>query len=151
VKCSDAQLGRLFRAVSQFVGSRLNSCCSNVGIATSPSGLPGTRNLAVPIGQDRLVSIFLATMAVRQQSRVVRLESAAELLETFGLANGGQGVPPTCRRIRANLRCDDLLRSGFEPHYLKGRPSGSLQFFPRRTSGTSVTQQRLAYLEISQM
>jgi len=29
-------------------------------------------------------------MAVRQQSRIVRFESAAELLETFGLAKGGK-------------------------------------------------------------
>ena len=34
--------------------------------------------------------IFLATMAVRQQSRIVRFESAAELLDTFGLSKGGK-------------------------------------------------------------
>ena len=43
-----------------------------------------------PFGQDRLVPIFLATMAVRQQSRIVRFESAAELLDTFGLLKGGK-------------------------------------------------------------
>ena len=44
----------------------------------------------MPFGQDRLVPIFLATMAVRPQSRIVRFESAAELLDTFGLAKGGK-------------------------------------------------------------
>ena len=34
--------------------------------------------------------IFLATMAVRQQSRIVRFESAAEFLDTFGLSKGGK-------------------------------------------------------------
>ena len=37
-----------------------------------------------------MVPIFLATLAVRQQSQVVRFESAAELLDTFGLAKGGK-------------------------------------------------------------
>jgi hypothetical protein len=36
------------------------------------------------------VPILLATMAVRQQSRIVRFESAAEFLDTFGLSKGGK-------------------------------------------------------------
>jgi hypothetical protein len=36
------------------------------------------------------VPIFLATMAVRQQSRIVRFEAAAEFLDTFGLSKGGK-------------------------------------------------------------
>jgi hypothetical protein len=44
----------------------------------------------VPFGQDRIVPIFLATLAVRQQSRVVRFRSGAEMLETFGMQKGGK-------------------------------------------------------------
>lgn len=33
--------------------------------------------------------MFLATMAVRQQSQRVTFESAAEMLDTFGLQQGG--------------------------------------------------------------
>jgi hypothetical protein len=43
----------------------------------------------LPYGQDRLVPIFLATMAVRRQSPRVTFESAAEMLDTFGLHQGG--------------------------------------------------------------
>jgi len=52
--------------------------------------ITGHPEFGLPFGQDRLVPIFLATMAVRQQSRIVRFESAAELLDTFGLSKGGK-------------------------------------------------------------
>src|SRR5581483_10084762 len=38
---------------------------------------------------DRLVPIFLATMAVRQQSARITFSSAAEMLDTFGIQQGG--------------------------------------------------------------
>jgi hypothetical protein len=43
----------------------------------------------LPWGQDRLVPIFLATLAVRQQSRTITFTSAADMLETFGMQQGG--------------------------------------------------------------
>lgn len=52
--------------------------------------ITGHPQFGLPFGQDRLVPIFLATMAVRQQSRIVRFDSAAELLDTFGLSKGGK-------------------------------------------------------------
>ena len=52
--------------------------------------ITGHPQFGLPFGQDRLVPIFLATMAVRQQSPVIRFQSAAELLDTFGLAKGGK-------------------------------------------------------------
>ena len=50
--------------------------------------ITGHPHFGLPFGQDRLVPIFLATLAFRQQSPVVRVESAPELLDTFGLAKG---------------------------------------------------------------
>jgi hypothetical protein len=44
----------------------------------------------LPFGQDRIVPIFLATLAVRQQSRTIRFRSASEMLETFGMHKGGK-------------------------------------------------------------
>src|SRR5262249_29119151 len=44
----------------------------------------------VPFGQDRIVPIFLATLAVRQQSQTIRFRSGAQMLDTFGMANGGK-------------------------------------------------------------
>jgi Plasmid encoded RepA protein len=52
--------------------------------------ITGHPKFGVPFGQDRIVPIFLATLAVRQQSRVVRFRSAAEMLETFGMQKGGK-------------------------------------------------------------
>ncbi|HKD04792.1 MAG TPA: replication protein RepA [Bryobacteraceae bacterium] len=43
----------------------------------------------LPWGQDRLVPIFLATLAIRQRSRRITFESAAEMLDIFGLQQGG--------------------------------------------------------------
>ena len=50
----------------------------------------GHPEFGLPFGQDRLVPIFLATMAVRQQSRTIRFKSASVMLETFGMAKGGK-------------------------------------------------------------
>jgi Plasmid encoded RepA protein len=49
----------------------------------------GHPHYGLPWGQDRLVPIFLATLATRQQSATVRFPSAAEMLDTFGIGQGG--------------------------------------------------------------
>ena len=49
----------------------------------------GHPSFGLPWGQDRLVPIFLATLAVRQQRQKVTFRSAAEMLDTFGLQQGG--------------------------------------------------------------
>jgi len=50
----------------------------------------GHPEFGVPFGQDRIVPIFLATLAVRQKSQVIRFKTAAEMLETFGMHKGGK-------------------------------------------------------------
>ena len=50
----------------------------------------GHPEFGVPFGQDRLVPIFLATLAVRQKSPTIRFHSAAEMLESFGMHKGGK-------------------------------------------------------------
>lgn len=52
--------------------------------------ITGRPELSLPFGQDRLVPIFLATLAVRQQSQAIRFRSASQMLETFGMAKGGR-------------------------------------------------------------
>lgn len=49
----------------------------------------GHPSYGLPWGQDRLVPLFLATLAIRQQSRVIRFRSAAEMLDVFGMQQGG--------------------------------------------------------------
>jgi hypothetical protein len=52
--------------------------------------ITGHPDFGLPFGQDRLVPIFLATPAVRQQSQTIRFRSAALMLEIFGMAKGGK-------------------------------------------------------------
>ncbi|MGI9070892.1 MAG: replication protein RepA [Bryobacteraceae bacterium] len=49
----------------------------------------GHPKYGVPWGQDRLVPIFLATLAVRQQKQTITFRSAAEMLNVFGMQQGG--------------------------------------------------------------
>lgn len=52
--------------------------------------ITGHPDFGLPFGQDRLIPIFLATLAVRQQSQIVRFRSGAAILDMFGLAKGGK-------------------------------------------------------------
>jgi hypothetical protein len=52
--------------------------------------LTGHPDYGVPFGQDRIVPIFLATLAVQQKSQVIRFRSASEMLEAFGMHKGGK-------------------------------------------------------------
>ena len=49
----------------------------------------GHPSYGLPWGQDRLVPIYLATLAIRQQSARITFESAAEMLDTFAMQQGG--------------------------------------------------------------
>lgn len=68
--------------IGQFVYERRNG-----NFALQITGHP---EFGLPFGQDRLVPIFLATLAVRQQSQTIRFRSGAEMLDTFGMAKGGK-------------------------------------------------------------
>jgi hypothetical protein len=52
--------------------------------------ITGHPNYGLPFGQDRIVPIYLATLAVRQQNQTIRFRTAAEMLETFGMHKGGK-------------------------------------------------------------
>jgi len=45
----------------------------------------GHPKYGLPWGQDRLVPLFLATLATRQQTRHITFSSGAEMLDTFGM------------------------------------------------------------------
>jgi hypothetical protein len=49
----------------------------------------GHPSYGLPWGQDRLVPIFLATQAIRQKSPQITFDSAAAMLDTFGMQQGG--------------------------------------------------------------
>ncbi|MGH9406891.1 MAG: replication protein RepA [Terriglobia bacterium] len=50
----------------------------------------GHPEYGVPFGQDRLLLIWIATMAVRQKTREIRFRSAAAILEAFSLPKDGR-------------------------------------------------------------
>jgi Plasmid encoded RepA protein len=52
-------------------------------------------DFGLPFGQDRLIPIWIATLAIRQKSRTVRFAAAADILREFGLPNNGK----TYRRL----------------------------------------------------
>src|SRR5215472_3151171 len=45
---------------------------------------------SVPFGQDRLIPIWVATLALRQKSRTVHFERAAQMLEFFRFPKDGR-------------------------------------------------------------
>jgi hypothetical protein len=49
----------------------------------------GHPSYGLPWGQDRLVPIFLATLAIRQRTPRITFESAAKMLDTFAMQQGG--------------------------------------------------------------
>src|SRR5215471_18324048 len=52
--------------------------------------ITGHPEYGLPFGQDRIVPIFLATLAVRQRSQTIRFRTASEMLDTFGMHKGGK-------------------------------------------------------------
>lgn len=111
---------RKMRKVESIECVRLNreSRCQNLGFSSRPfvlCGLPvkrpakgcllherrnghfvlqvtGHPSYGVPWGQDRLVPIFLATLAIRQKSPRITFDSAAAMLDTFGMQQGGSNT-----------------------------------------------------------
>jgi hypothetical protein len=52
--------------------------------------ITGHPRFGVPFGQDRLIPIWVATLAVQQKSRIVRFDSAAQMLDFFRLSKDGR-------------------------------------------------------------
>jgi hypothetical protein len=52
--------------------------------------ITGHPQFGLPFGQDRLIPIWVATLALRQRSRTVRFSTAAEMLDFFRLFKDGK-------------------------------------------------------------
>ena len=57
--------------------------------------IQGHPDFGLPFGQDRLIAIWVASLAVRQKSRVIEFETASKILEEFGMPRNGFH----CRRL----------------------------------------------------
>lgn len=60
----------------------------------------GHPDFGLPFGQDRLIPIWVATLALRQKSRTVRFHSAAHILDFFRLPKDGR----YCRRVARSFQ-----------------------------------------------
>lgn len=102
----------------------------------------GHPHYGVPWGRDRLVPIFLATLAMGQQKQTVTFRSAAEMLNVFGMQQGGSQYR---RLIAAFQRCLGQPSSLVPIPSVKGRRCctrlGST-LCARRGSGTRAIQIR---------
>lgn len=52
--------------------------------------ITGHPSFGLPFGQDRLIPIWVATLAVKQKSRTVHFESAAQMLDFFCFSKDGR-------------------------------------------------------------
>ena len=59
--------------------------------------ITGHPSYRLPFGQDRIVPIYLATLAIRQQSQTIRFRTAAEMLETFGMHRAARNPKASSR------------------------------------------------------
>jgi len=80
----------------------------------------GHPQYGVPWGQDRLVPIFLTTLAVRQQSQKITFRSAAEMLDLFGMQQGGITIPASDFGISKSFWGNDIFRN----RYTAGKSDG---------------------------
>lgn len=52
--------------------------------------ITGHPKFGLPFGQDRLIPIWVATLAVQQKSRNIRFDSSAQMLDFFRLSKDGR-------------------------------------------------------------
>jgi hypothetical protein len=90
---SETEFGVCFTTVRALRSADQKTCARTIAarkaqwpILASGDRPPGVRS---SLGQDRLVPIFLATLAIRQQSQTIQFRSAAEMLDSFGMQQGG--------------------------------------------------------------
>jgi hypothetical protein len=69
---------------------RRAKCCTRSEMAILSYRSLGILNYGLLFGQDRIVPIYLATLAMRQQSQTIRFRTASEMLETFGMHKSGK-------------------------------------------------------------
>ena len=118
------------------------------------SSTPGGASIGSSRGQDRLVPLYyLATLAVRQQSETIKFNSGAEMLDTFGMQQGGSQYrrlfePSTDLQLRGGegLFLDTVARGPMLSATVASTVicvvslSGSLSFAPFSSSTTIARQ-----------
>ena len=66
--------------------------------------------------------LFLATLAIRRQSPTITFSSAPEMLDTFGMQQGGSQYRRLIESFKRNFRRDHLLRDRPSARASEGHP-----------------------------
>ena len=101
--------------------------------------ITGHPSYGLPFGQDRIVPIYLATLAMRQQSQTIRFRTASEMLETFGMHKGGKEYRRSGGRLRTDLWGHHLFRNRHAQRSGQDGSTVSVQLLPR---GPDLVQPR---------
>ena len=95
--------------------------------------ITGHPSYGLPFGQDRIVPIYLATLAVRQQSQTIRFRTAAEMLETFGMHRGGKEYRRLVAAFERIFGATIFFGTDAFQRNSQGGPAIEVQFFQRST------------------
>jgi hypothetical protein len=103
----------------------------------------GHPEYGVPFGQDRIVPIFLATLAVQQQSRTIRFKSASAMLETFGMSKGGKEYRRLVAAFERTFGATIFFGTDTLTSKAEDRPSRPFQFFQRSSELVQPQKRRI--------
>lgn len=91
----------------------------------------GHPEYGLPWGQDRLVPMFLATLAIRQQSRTITFDTAAEMLDTFGMSLGGSQYGRLIEAFKRVFGATIFFGTDTQRGTLPGHSSIAIQLYER--------------------
>ena len=96
----------------------------------------------LPYGQDRLIPIWVATLAVQQKNRVVRFSSAAQLLEFFRLPKDGPHYRRMVKGFQRVFAATIFFCTEQQPERLAVVDLARFQFFDRMQLWFNTTDQQ---------
>jgi hypothetical protein len=95
----------------------------------------------LPYGQDRLIPIWVATLAVQQKSRVIRFSSAAQLLEFFRLPKDGPHYRRMVEGFQRVFAATIFFGTEQKPERMAGVDLARFQFFDHMRLWFSTSEQ----------
>jgi hypothetical protein len=96
----------------------------------------------LPYGQDRLIPIWVATLAVQQKSRVVHFSSAAQLLEFFRLPKDGPHYRRMVEGFQRVFAATVFFGTEQQPERMAVVDLARFQFFDRMQLWFNTTEQQ---------
>ena len=118
-------------------GEGVDSCRQRSQIGNPGLNVVGHSRYGLPYGQDRLIPIWVATLAVLHQSRTIHFNSAAEVLRTFDLPLDGKAIAGSWTahsdaariRLATGLHLDSFSKPASAGRALRDMRQGSSRCF----------------------